>query len=217
MESVDDFEQYWKAAGTTLSVMFAVSIVTMAIALERWLNLMRARGALRRVEERVLEAARRGDLEESRRLAEALPSPVREVFVAGLDRALGRTRGEFATAMVRESKRVLAGLRSGLWLLGSVGALMPFAGLLGTVVGVMGSFQAIGSSGQGGFAVVSAGISEALVATAAGLFVAIEAVFFFNLLGQKAAAIGRDLHLAVDELGELIRSKAHAERPAPPD
>ncbi len=212
MQGLDTLDQYWEVAGPTLSFMLAVSIITMAIALERWLNLLRARSALRRVEDKVLEAARRGDIEESRRVADGLPSPVREVFAAGLDRALGRTRGEFATAMARESKRAVARLRAGLWLLGSVGALMPFAGLLGTVVGVMGSFQAIGSSGQGGFSVVSAGISEALVATAAGLFVAIEAVFFFNVLGQQAAGISRDLNLAVDELGELIRSKANAER-----
>ena len=106
-------------------------------------------------------------------------------------------------------------LRSGLWVLGSVGALMPFAGLLGTVLGVMAAFHDIGTSGQGGFAVVSSGISEALIATAAGLAVAIEAVLFYNVLGQIAAGIARDLNLAVDELGELLRTgKAHAERPA---
>ncbi len=211
---MERLQEYWQVAGTTLSFMLAVSVLTLAVALERWLTLWRARGALRRVEEKVLEPARRGELEESRRQADALPSPFREVFTAGLDRALGRTRGEFATAMARESKRAVAGLRGPLWLLGSVGALMPFAGLLGTVVGVMGSFEAIGSSGQGGFAVVSAGISEALIATAAGLFVALEAVFLFNALGQQAAGIARDLNLATDELGELIRTgRAHAERP----
>ena len=100
-------------------------------------------------------------------------------------------------------------------MLGSVGALMPFAGLLGTVVGVMSSFKAIGTSGQGGFSVVSAGISEALIATAAGLFVAIEAVLFFNLLGQKATGVARDLNLLVDEMGELVRTrKGDAERPS---
>ncbi len=213
--NVDALKEYWGVAGPTLSFMLAVSVITMAIALERLLQLLRMRGALRRVEEKVLEAARRGELEESRRHADSLPSPVREVFAGGLDRALGRARGEFATAMVRESRRAAGRLRGGLWVLGSVGALMPFAGLLGTVLGVMGAFHDIGSSGQGGFAVVSSGISEALIATAAGLAVAIEAVLFYNILGQIATGVARDLNLAVDELSELLRTgKANAERPA---
>jgi biopolymer transport protein ExbB len=212
---VEKLQEYWQVAGTTLAFMLVVSVFSLALALERALALWRARSALRRVEDRVLEAARRGDLEESRRHADALPSPIREVFTAGLDRALGRVRGEFATAMAREGRRAVASLRGPLWLLASVGALMPFAGLLGTVLGVMGSFEAIGESGQGGFAVVSAGISEALIATAGGLFVALEAVLFFNALGQQAAGIGREITLAIDELGELIRTgRANAERTA---
>lgn len=202
---METLREYWEVAGPTLLFMFVVSLFTVALAIERWIALLRGRMAVSRADSRVVEAARRGDPEEARRLAENLPSPFREVFAAGLDRALGRVRGEPQTAMVRESKRAAARMRSGLWMLGSVGALMPFAGLLGTVVGVMGSFQAIGESGTGGFAVVSAGISEALIATAAGLFVAIEAVIFFNILGQVAGGVARDLNLLVDELAELLR------------
>ncbi|MSQ01974.1 MAG: MotA/TolQ/ExbB proton channel family protein [Myxococcales bacterium] len=215
MNGLPELQKYWEVAAGTLTFMLAVSVLTVALALERWVALMRARAAVQRVQDVVLGAARRGDLDEARRLADGLPSPVREVFTAGLDRALGRVRGEFATAMARETKRAVARLRGTLWVLGSVGALMPFAGLLGTVLGVMGSFEAIGDQQAGGFAVVSAGISEALVATAAGLFVALEAVILFNMLGQQVAGVGRELAFAVDELGELIRSsRGHAERSA---
>jgi diguanylate cyclase (GGDEF)-like protein len=85
---------------------------------------------------------------------------------AGLDRALGAVRGEPGRAMARETKRVGGLLKARTWMLATAGALMPFVGLFGTVIGVMASFQAIGESGQGGFAVVSVGISQALVATA---------------------------------------------------
>ena len=84
---------------------------------------------------------------------------------------------------------------------------MPFAGLLGTVLGVMGSFHAIGAAGTGGFAVVSAGISEALIATAAGLFVALEAVVFFNYLNAAITNVARELGLLVDELVELLETR----------
>ena len=81
---------------------------------------------------------------------------------------------------------------------------MPFVGLFGTVVGVMEAFFAIGETGQGGFAVVSVGISQALIATAVGIAVALEGVFLFNLVQAFSSTLTRDISHAVDELGELI-------------
>jgi len=77
-------------------------------------------------------------------------------------------------------------------------------GLFGTVVGVMESFFAIGETGQGGFAVVSVGISQALIATAVGIGVALEGVFLFNTVQAFGGSLTRDISGAVDELGELI-------------
>ena len=68
--------------------------------------------------------------------------------------------------------------------------LAPYVGLFGTVIGIIRAFQAMAEHGAGGFEVVAAGISEALVATAAGLFVAIVALMFFNYLQVRAGAIG---------------------------
>ena len=73
-------------------------------------------------------------------------------------------------------------LRRGLWFVGTIGSLAPYIGLLGTVVGIMQAFRAIAESGDAGFEVVSAGISEALIATAVGLLVAILALLLFNWL-----------------------------------
>lgn len=190
-----------------MMLMAASSVVIVAIALERLLVLVRARAGLRRVDDRVVEAARQGNFDEARRLCDGVPSPVREVFSAGLDRALGRVRGEPSMAMAREQKRALGHFKTMVWTLGTAGALMPFVGLLGTVLGVMSSFRAIGESGQGGFAVVSAGISQALIATAVGLFVALEAVVAFNLLQNVGARLARDLALLVDEMNELIHTR----------
>jgi biopolymer transport protein ExbB len=204
--------QTLQAGGPIMFLMGIASVLIVAIALERWINMFRARLTVRRLDEKVLEAARKGNLEEARRLCEGLGSPIREVFTAGLDRALGRVRGHPRMAMQREQKRAVATLRTWVWTLGSAGALMPFVGLLGTVLGVMGSFHDIGAAGSGGFAVVSAGISEALIATAAGLFVALEAVVFFNFLQNAIGGVARDLGLLVDEMLELIetREREHA-------
>ncbi len=200
-------KEYLDVAGPTLAFMLLCSVVVVALALERSVAILRARWALRKLDDRVLEAARTGNFEEARRRCDAVSSPWRDVFSGALDRALGRVKGEASMSMAREQKRAIGGLRSGVWILGTAGALMPFVGLLGTVVGVMASFKAMGTSGQGGFSVVSAGISEALIATAAGLFVAIEAVVLFNILQNVIAGVARDLALLVDEMNEIVHTR----------
>ena len=80
-------------------------------------------------------------------------------------------------------------MRRGLWMLGTIGSLAPFIGLFGTVWGIMKSFHDMAMQGSGGFAVVAAGISEALVATAVGLLVAILALAVYNYL---QVTVGRD-------------------------
>jgi biopolymer transport protein ExbB len=196
-----------KAGGPMMVMMILASVLIVALALERWINVIRAGRAVRRLDDKVIEAARKGNFEEARRLCDTVGSPSRDVFTAGLDRALGRVKGQPRMAMQREQKRAVASLKAGIWMLGTAGALMPFVGLLGTVLGVMGSFQAIGSAGTGGFAVVSAGISEALIATAAGIFVALEAIIFFNYLQNAIGGVARDMSLLVDELNELLESR----------
>ena len=73
-------------------------------------------------------------------------------------------------------------LKQYLWVLGSISASAPFIGLFGTVMGIMESFKAIGETGRSGFSVVASGISESLVATGAGIMVAVVALLFYNFL-----------------------------------
>jgi biopolymer transport protein ExbB/TolQ len=70
-----------------------------------------------------------------------------------------------------------------------VASSAPFIGLLGTVVGIIKSFESMAVAGTGGFAVVAAGISEALVATAVGLGVAIIALVFYNYFQVRIASL----------------------------
>lgn len=188
-----------------LLVMLVTSVFIVALALERLFMLFRVRRSIR-AGQRAVIAARNGTLADARKACDDMGGPVREVLGAGLDRALGRTRGEPAMAMAREQKRLVGAMKAWVWMLGTAGALMPFVGLFGTVLGVMSSFRAIGDSGQGGFAVVSAGISQALIATAFGLAVALEAVILFNLLQNVILKLSRDLGILVDELLELIQT-----------
>ncbi len=95
-------------------------------------------------------------------------------------------------------------LKKGLWILGSISSSAPFVGLFGTVMGIMGSFKAIGTTGKSGFSVVAAGISESLVATAAGIIVAVVALLFYNFLQTRVNAIATDFRLKLEEVADII-------------
>jgi biopolymer transport protein ExbB/TolQ len=104
----------------------------------------------------------------------------------------------------RFMEEVAADLRRGMSVLASVGSTAPFVGLLGTVVGIIATFQAIEASGSGGLSTVSAGIAEALIVTALGLAVAIPAVLAFNFLSGKIAQEELMLNHSAAELLDAI-------------
>jgi biopolymer transport protein ExbB/TolQ len=113
----------------------------------------------------------------------------------------------------------VASFKRYLWALGTVGSSAPFVGLFGTVVGILKAFQAISmAGGAGGFKVVSAGIAAALVATAAGLLVAIYAIIAYNYFVAKVNQIGVQYKLFAEEflfaLGELGKVKPGPAEPA---
>jgi biopolymer transport protein ExbB/TolQ len=97
-------------------------------------------------------------------------------------------------------------LKEYLWILGTIAASAPFVGLFGTVVGIMSSFEAIGTTGKSGFSVVAAGISESLVATAAGIIVAVVALLFYNYLQSRVNTFALDFRIKAEELIDLVTS-----------
>lgn len=109
--------------------------------------------------------------------------------------------------------REMEGLERHMVYLASVGSAAPFVGLFGTVWGIVKSFASIGAAKSADLAVVAPGISEALVATAAGLVAAIPAVWFFNALTAQARTLGSELdHFAIDVLNAYDRSVASGGR-----
>jgi biopolymer transport protein ExbB/TolQ len=96
-------------------------------------------------------------------------------------------------------------LKRNVWVLGTIGSSAPFIGLFGTVVGIIKSFHQMAMMGTGGFSVVAAGISEALVATALGLVVAIIAVAFYNYLQVKITNLDTLLRVGIGRVLEAAR------------
>ncbi len=97
-----------------------------------------------------------------------------------------------------------------LSLFASVGSIAPYVGLFGTVWGIMSSFQALGQAQQATIAMVAPGISEALVATALGLFTAIPAVIAYNRYTTSANVLLNHYDLFQEELVALISAQAEA-------
>ncbi len=104
----------------------------------------------------------------------------------------------------RRIGEVNAYLRKDLWMLGTIASSAPFIGLFGTVLGIMDSFRAIGATGKSGFSVVAAGISESLIATAAGIIVAVVAVIFYNFLQTKVNSIAADFRNKLEDTAEVL-------------
>jgi biopolymer transport protein ExbB len=171
--------QLLKDGGLTVYPLGLASVITLTILLER---IWRYRGVdrdAREITRQTIEFLVRRDVGQARTLCEGSDAAIAKIYleamrwkniaIEDLDRVLTTARQEAVTDLKR-----------GLWLIGTIGSLAPYVGLFGTVVGIIRAFQDMAAEGVGGFEVVAAGISEALVATGAGLFVAIVALSFLN-------------------------------------
>ncbi len=202
-----------KSGSVSMWIIAACSVLALAVAIERGIALWGFSSKARSLADAVARALYRGDLEDGRAQCERSGSPAADVFLAGLVAASPRAgqrspaplAERIAAAVERERQQTNLKLRRNLWILGTVGATAPFVGLFGTVVGIMHAFRHMALTGQGGFAVVAAGISEALVTTAGGIAVAIEAVVIYNFLNVHVGKLALQLKLLTEEYLEIVR------------
>jgi biopolymer transport protein TolQ len=189
-----------------LSLLLLWSVAGVAVICERLYALWGVLPKSEVFKNRVVDAVSSGDLSKASALCETANDPLSEVFGRGL-RVFAKTPHRTTEAVNSQRTVALAGFRRYLWALGTVGSSAPFVGLFGTVVGILKAFQSMSQAGTGGFKVVSQGIAAALVATAAGLLVAIYAVIAYNYFVAKVATIGIHYKVYCDEflaaLGEV--------------
>jgi biopolymer transport protein ExbB len=196
----------------TMWVLLALSVISVGVAVERTIAQYQFTKRAQALAETVGRCLRRGALSEARSACERSPSPLADVFLVGYERH-GRVRGELvSTATHRERQRVNGELRQRLWILGTIGALAPFIGLAGTVLGIMVALDGFEGAATVKFDEVSGPISDALIATAAGIVVAIESVVFYNFFSQRSAQIAVELKLLTDEFLEDLGEAPEAEQ-----
>jgi biopolymer transport protein ExbB/TolQ len=191
-------------AGYSMWIIVGLSVLTVAVAIERLVVQWRFMDRARALADTVSRCLKRGAYEEARSACERSRSPLAEVFLVGYER-VGRTKTEnLHSAVDRERVRVMLGLKSRMWVIGTVGAIAVFVGLFGTVIGIQEAFRRMAESGSNEIGVVSGGLTEALYATAAGITVAVEAVVLYNFFNQRLGRIAIEMKMLTDEFLEQL-------------
>lgn len=162
-----------------LWLLIVLSVVSIAIMLERAVFYYKIRIDLASFTKSLNKFLMKNDWDEIKDLCESSPSLESQMVLRGLE-----YQDKGPAAMEQSMDGYVAGQRQkldqGLVVLGTLGNNAPFIGLFGTVIGIIKAFHDLASAPQGGPSVVMSGISEALVATAVGLMVAIPAVIAYN-------------------------------------
>jgi biopolymer transport protein ExbB/TolQ len=206
-----------KAVVVSLFIMSAWSIGVM---IDRWLAYSAARSQSRTFAPLVAGALRDGKVEEAIHVAERhKKSHLAKVVTAGLQEFQAhQASAEVSGEEIEASKRALdraeaivhAELKRGLSGLATIGATAPFVGLFGTVVGIINAFKGIATQKATGLGAVAGGISEALVTTAIGLFVAVPAVWMFNYFTSKMEAFDVEMDNSSSELVDYFIKRTTA-------
>jgi biopolymer transport protein ExbB/TolQ len=201
------FTAAMKAGGVTLGIILFCSVLALAVGIERIAALWRFLDRARTLAETVKRCLYRGALAEARAACERSTSLAAEFFLVGFERHGRSSETALEAAVDRERQRIGLTLKGQLWLLATIGAIAPFIGLFGTVWGILRAFEQIGATHQAGIDVVGPGIAEALVTTAAGIVVAIEAMVIYNYFMARLARVVLELKLMAEEFVELLREQ----------
>ena len=118
-------------------------------------------------------------------------------------------------AVERSTLLTTAEFKKGIGNLATIATTAPFIGLFGTVIGIINAFRGMATTGSGGIAAVSAGIAEALVTTALGLFVAIPAAWMFNYFTGRIERLQVEMSNSASELIDFFMKKQKARHATP--
>jgi len=195
-----------QAGGWLMIPILICSVLSVAICVERFWTLRSGQIAPRHLLVRVWNWIKNGEMD-NRRLKELRTgSPLGQILAAGIvSHRQGRdlmkeSIEEVANQVVHDMERYLN-------TLGTIAAITPLLGLLGTVIGMIKVFSAIRLEGTGNAAVLAGGISEALITTAAGLTVAIPSLFFYRFFMRKVDELVVYMEQEALKLVEVLSSE----------
>jgi len=177
-----------------------ISVVCLAIIFERVWALAGIQTKAAKLADSLVPNLRQGKFNEALQATQARSNPAERVYHVLIAAAQTLDRDHLVELDEERRFQETIELNRYIWVLATSGASAPFIGLFGTVIGILVAFQSMAIMGTGGFSVVAAGISEALISTALGLGVAIIAVIFFNYFSVKIQNINALLQINGDRL-----------------
>lgn len=220
---IDMYNTMGPTAKLIVLVMALMSVYSLSVMIERFLTYRKAKKQSRAYAPKVAKLLKDGKVQEAIKISsgkDVRNSHLAKVLLAGLQEyeyqkeTGGGTRDDMMEAAHRAIERAtalnLTDLKRGLSGLATIGATAPFVGLLGTVIGIINAFRGMALTGSGGIGAISAGIAEALVTTAVGLFVAIPAVWAFNYLTTRVESFTVEMDNSASELIDYMAKKTAA-------
>jgi biopolymer transport protein ExbB len=217
-----DIRSMWNQMGwmakAVVIVLFIMSAWSIGVMIDRLIVFNAARKQSRLFAPAVAGALREAKLDEAIKIADRYKkSHLAKVVVAGLQefrahQVSAEIPGEDVEASSRALERaeaiVHSELERGISGLATIGSTAPFVGLFGTVVGIINAFKGISTEKSTGLGAVAGGISEALVTTAIGLFVAVPAVWMFNYFNGRIKAFDVEMGNSSSELVDYFIKKS---------
>ena len=222
-EQISIFELVVNASPLVQFVMLllaAASVASWVLIFQRWFALNREQREIEDFEEEFWTGVELAELKAEIDGQDGEPTGIESVFLAGFDeyQRLGAQPGTDPDAVMQNVQRAMRvalnrqeeRLAKHLPFLATVGSTSPYVGLFGTVWGIMNSFRSLANMTQATLAAVAPGISEALVATAMGLFAAIPAVIGYNRFAARVELLMKRTEAFADELTAILHRAAHA-------
>ena len=217
-----DIRSLWHQMGTlaklVVLILFVMSAWSIGVMIDRLLAYNAAKKQSRQFAPAVAGALREGKLDEAVKIADRYKkSHLAKVVVAGLQefqahQASPEISGEeidaSQRALVRAEAIVHAELKRGVSSLATIGSTAPFVGLFGTVVGIINAFKTMAAQKTPGIGAIAGGISEALVTTAIGLFVAVPAVWMYNYFTGRIDAFDVEMGNSSSELVDYFLKRS---------
>lgn len=199
-----DFIEIFKQGGFIMYPLLVFSVAVWVVTIQKLLYLIKFRKDSKHYLNEASKIIVSKELQKMEYLYKDCPNVIAKAHYAVFEDSM--TDDDYERRLQRRLGETNRDLKKNLWILGTIGSSAPFVGLFGTVWGIMGSFKAIGSAGKGGFTVVAATISEALIATAGGIIVAVVAVIFYNYLQIKISEAAADFKNGLGDMADQFHS-----------
>lgn len=197
-----DFIGLLREGGFIMVPLLICSVLVWAVAIEKFWFLGSFKKQMNLLYQRASDLIREDKLHEAKGLGHTVHPLIATPYAILFEEK--KNKEQWEQKIGRRLVESQHGLKRSLWIVGTIGSASPFIGLFGTVVGIIKSFDSIAVSGKSGFAVVASGLSEALIATASGILVAVVSVILYNYFLNRLSGLNAEFRHRLEDLMDLL-------------